>query len=193
MKLYRISRGVQAGAMALLAALCIAGTLGTCRQQTARVQSADAGEAEGERPGITITVKERHEAEPESADGGDRAQEDPEEGAKIYAAILDKCQVVKDCYIVGYAPELVEGWRPENRNENGLYMTASGMWAMPGYCVATDPEIIPTGATVIIEGRVYVAADRGVKGKVIDVMVTPEEALEFGCRTADVYWCMEGE
>lgn len=120
-------------------------------------------------------------------------EEDPDEGAKIYAALLDKCQVVPDCYIVGYAPELVAGWRDEYRNENGLYMTASGNWAMPGYTVATDPAVIPTGATVVIEGRVYVAADRGVTGKVIDVMLSPEEALTYGCHRADVYWCLEGE
>jgi hypothetical protein len=119
--------------------------------------------------------------------------EDPDEDEKIFAAIMAKCQVVEDCQIVGYAPELIEGWDPSYRNEFGLYLTASGTWVAPGFCVATDPDVIPTGATVIIEGRVYVAADRGVRGKVIDVMMTPEEALVYGCHTANVYWCLEGD
>lgn len=112
----------------------------------------------------------------------------------VMDALLARCQKVEDCWVVGYAPELVDGWREEYRNERGLYLTASGAWCAPGYTVATDPEVIPTGATVIIEGRIYTAADRGVKGKVIDVMVTPEEALVYGARIADVYWFMgEGE
>lgn len=120
-------------------------------------------------------------------------EEDPDETQKSLQAILDKCQVVEDGYIVAYAPELVAGWRPEYRNGSGMYMTASGCWAAPGCTVATDPAVIPTGATVIIDGQLYVAADRGVSGKVVDVMVTPAEALTYGCRRADVYWCMEGE
>ena len=114
--------------------------------------------------------------------------------AIVLEAMLARCECVENCWIVGYAPELVEGWKEEYRNERGLYLTASGAWCAPGFTVATDPEVIPTGATVIIEGRIYTAADRGVKGKVIDVMVTPEEALVYGARKADVYWMMgEGE
>lgn len=123
-----------------------------------------------------------------------KAAEEIDVDKLVMDALLERCQKVEDCWIVGYAPELVEGWREEYRNERGLYLTASGAWCAPGYTVATDPEVIPTGATVIIEGRIYTAADRGVKGKVIDVMVTPEEAMVYGARKADVYWMMgEGE
>ena len=124
--------------------------------------------------------------------GGYIEEDAPDESEKILAALLEKCHTVEDCVIVGYSPELVAGWRPEWKNDCGMYLTASGMWVAPGYAVATDPEIIPTGATVIISGRVYVAADRGVKGKIIDVMVPVDEALTYGVRTETVYWCLEG-
>lgn len=119
-----------------------------------------------------------------------KAAEEIDVDKLVMDALLARCEKVEDCWIVGYAPELVDGWREEYRNERGLYLTASGAWCAPGYTVATDPEVIPTGATVIIEGRIYTAADRGVNGKVIDVMVTPEEALVYGARIADVYWMM---
>lgn len=119
--------------------------------------------------------------------------EDPFESQRSLEAILAKCQCVPDCYIVGYAPELVAGWRPEYRNENGLYLTSFGMWAGLYHTVATDPAVIPTGATVVIDGDIYIAADTGVSGKVIDVMVDVETALTYGCHHSDVYWCLECE
>lgn len=100
------------------------------------------------------------------------------------------CAVVEDCWITGYAPELIDGWKEEYRDSRGLYLTASGAWCAPGYTVATDPAVIPTGATVIIGDRTYVAADRGVVGKVVDIMMSPEEAMVFGAWQTDVYWTM---
>lgn len=119
--------------------------------------------------------------------------EDPFEAQHSLEAILAKCQCVPDCYIVAYAPELVEGWRPEYKSDTGLYLTSSGMWAGLYHTVATDPAVIPTGSTVVIDGDIYIAADTGVKGKVIDVMVDVETALTYGCHRADVWWCLEGE
>lgn len=152
---------------------------------------------------ISATVEGNYTQEVKSASEGlktafveveKKAAEEIDLDKLVMDALLERCQKVENCWIVGYAPELVEGWREEYRNERGLYLTASGAWCAPGYTVATDPEIIPTGDTVIIEGRIYTAADRGVKGKVIDVMVTPEKALVYGARITDVYWMMgEGE
>lgn len=152
---------------------------------------------------ISTTWEENYITEVKSASEGlktafvevdKKAAEEIDVDKLVMDALLARCEKVEDCWIVGYAPELVEGWREEYRNERGLYLTASGAWCAPGYTVATDPEVIPTGATVIIEGLIYTAADRGVKGKVIDVMVTPEEAMVYGARKADVYWMMgEGE
>ena len=56
-----------------------------------------------------------------------------------------------------------------------------------------DPEVIPLGSTVIIDGQAYLAADTGgaVQGLRVDVaMATHQEGDAFGVRSADV-WIME--
>ena len=75
---------------------------------------------------------------------------------------------------------------------DGDGLTATGIPATPGV-VAVDPEVIPLGSTVIIDGQAYLAADTGgaVKGLHVDVaMATHQEADAFGVRWADV-WIME--
>ena len=77
---------------------------------------------------------------------------------------------------------------------DGDGLTATGIPATPGV-VAVDPEVIPLGSTVIIDGQAYLAADTGgaVKGLHVDVaMATHQEADAFGVRWADV-WIMEEE
>ena len=53
---------------------------------------------------------------------------------------------------------------------------------------AVDPDIIPLGSTVTIGGKTYIAADTGVKGFVVDVLMTHEEAHRAGVRRALVRW-----
>ncbi len=66
-------------------------------------------------------------------------------------------------------------------------LTATGLPAGPGV-VAVDPEIIPLGSTVIIDGQRYLAADTGVTGKHVDICMTEhEDTVEAGVRTADVW------
>ena len=68
-------------------------------------------------------------------------------------------------------------------------LTATGVPVAPGI-VAVDPEVIPLGSTVIIDGTSYLAADVGalVKGNHIDIAVaTHDEALEKGVGTAEVF------
>ena len=77
---------------------------------------------------------------------------------------------------------------------DGDGLTATGIPATPGV-VAVDPEVIPLGSTVIIDGQAYLAADTGgaVQGLHVDVaMETHQEADAFGVRWADV-WIMEEE
>ena len=72
---------------------------------------------------------------------------------------------------------------------DGDGLTATGIPAT----VAVDPEVIPLGSTVIIDGQAYLAADTGgaVQGLHVDVaMATHQEADAFGVRSADV-WIME--
>ena len=52
-------------------------------------------------------------------------------------------------------------------------MTSTGVTASEGRTIAVDPELIPYGSEVMIDGHTYIAEDCGsaVKGKVIDIYV----------------------
>ena len=68
-------------------------------------------------------------------------------------------------------------------------MTASGLPAGPGI-VAVDPDVIPLGSTVVIDGQKYLAADTGsgVTGNHIDVCLSSHgKTVEHGIRTAEVW------
>lgn len=66
-------------------------------------------------------------------------------------------------------------------------VTATGLPAGPGI-VAVDPDVIPTGSTVVIDGQAYLAADTGVTGNHVDICVTDHRAAEaFGARAAEVW------
>ncbi len=68
--------------------------------------------------------------------------------------------------------------------------TASGIVPTAGRTVGVDPEVIPLGATVYIDGQAYRAEDTGAfTGNIIDIyMDSHEEALRFGRREATVTW-----
>lgn len=119
------------------------------------------------------------------------ALEDPDESQKIVEAIKAKSNVIHNCIVTGYAPELVEKYKHMNSDGKGNYLTASGQWVRRGCAVAVDPSVIPLGATVVIGDDVYLALDTGVMGNVVDIMMSPEEALEFGVSYQDVWWVME--
>lgn len=68
-------------------------------------------------------------------------------------------------------------------------LTASGLELKPGM-VAVDPDVIPLGSTIIIDGIPYLATDTGgaIKGNRIDIAVpTHQEALELGIQTSNVW------
>lgn len=70
---------------------------------------------------------------------------------------------------------------------NGDGLTATGLPVTPGM-VAVDPDVIPLGSTVIINGVEYLAADTGVTGYHVDIAVqTHEEALAYGVSSAEVW------
>ena len=117
--------------------------------------------------------------------------EDPDEAQKSLEAIKAKSHVIRNCAVTGYAPELVEAYKHMNSDGKGSYLTASGQWVRRGYVVAVDPTVIPLGATVVIGDDIYLAMDSGVIGNVVDILMSPEEALTYGVKYQDVYWCME--
>lgn len=68
-------------------------------------------------------------------------------------------------------------------------VTATGIPAEPGV-VAVDPDVIPLGSTVVINGQEYLAADvgGGVKGNHVDICFSDHETtVEFGVQTAEVW------
>ena len=104
------------------------------------------------------------------------------EQAEAYEA-LGAYQYIGECAITAYCPcaECCGRWA------DGL--TASGLPAGPGI-VAVDPDVIPLGSTVIIDGQKYLAADTGsgVEGLHIDIfLASHEETVAHGVRTADVW------
>lgn len=68
--------------------------------------------------------------------------------------------------------------------------TATGARATAGRTIAVDPNVIPYGTAVEINGHTYIAEDCGgdIKGNRIDLFVdTHTETLEWGVRTLNVY------
>lgn len=69
-------------------------------------------------------------------------------------------------------------------------VTASGTIPAEGRTIAADPDVLPMGSTVIIDGHTYTVEDVGgaIKGNRIDIfMNSHEEALKAGVRTAEVF------
>lgn len=56
-------------------------------------------------------------------------------------------------------------------------MTSTGVIAEEGRTIAVDPNVIPYGTKVLIDGNVYVAEDCGsaVKGNIVDIYVEDEK------------------
>jgi len=152
-------------------AVC-SGLLGRERARSAALQ-ARAERAEAVRD---LAVEELGAASLASA----REKQARAEQAAAYEAI-GVYQYIGECTITAYCPceECCGRWA------DGV--TATGLPAGPGV-VAVDPEVIPLGSTVIIDGQRYLAADTGVTGKHVDVcMVEHAATVEAGVRTAEVW------
>lgn len=68
--------------------------------------------------------------------------------------------------------------------------TSTGATATQGRTIAVDPNAIPYGTVVVINGHEYIAEDCGgsVDGKHIDIFFNSHnEALEFGVQYVEVY------
>lgn len=68
--------------------------------------------------------------------------------------------------------------------------TATMTVATPGRTIAVDPDVIPYGTVVEIDGNRYIAEDCGeaIKGNHIDVLCASHELAEnFGVQYAQVY------
>lgn len=108
--------------------------------------------------------------------------------AEAYEAI-GAYEYIGECTVTHYCCELYA-----HVCGDGDGLTATGIPVTPGV-VAVDPEVIPLGSTVIIDGQAYLAADTGgtVRGNHVDIAVaTHQEALELGTRTAEVWVAADG-
>lgn len=76
-----------------------------------------------------------------------------------------------------------------HRNQrDGKVLTASGQWVNIGEAVAVDPDVIPLGSTGTLGGKKYIAADTGVYGYTVDVLMSHEDAAQAGVVKALVKW-----
>lgn len=78
--------------------------------------------------------------------------------------------------------------RPVDENGREVVYGSIGRELKVGRSIAVDPDVIPYGTEVTINGHTYVAEDTGVSGHHIDVYFDDhQEALEFGVKYAEVY------
>lgn len=69
-------------------------------------------------------------------------------------------------------------------------ITKTGTVPIVGRTVAVDPEVIPLGSTVIIDGQEYIAEDIGgaIKGNIIDMFVGTEDISKYyGVKYKEVF------
>lgn len=80
--------------------------------------------------------------------------------------------------------------RPMDENGNEIVYGSIGTRLIAGLSIAVDPNVIPYGSEVIINGHTYIAHDTGgaIKGNRIDVYFDDhQEAWNFGTQYAEVY------
>lgn len=69
-------------------------------------------------------------------------------------------------------------------------LTASGTYPIAGRTIGVDPELLPYGTEVVINGHAYIAEDTGgaMQGRHIDIfMDSHDEALQFGRQEIEVF------
>lgn len=80
--------------------------------------------------------------------------------------------------------------RPVDKNGNEIVCGSTGEKLVAGVSIAVDPDVIPYGTEVVINGHTYRAQDcgNGIKGNDIDIyMLDHDDALEFGVQYAEVF------
>ena len=178
--------GWQAGAIGLLV-LAVAGNMALA----ARIGSLEqAREADAVRYRAQIERVEQTRDRAVEQLGALVLQSEAEQQAREAQAMayeaLEGYRYIGECVVTYYCPceQCCGKWA------DGL--TATGLPAAPGI-VAVDPEVIPLGSTVIIDGQKYLAADTGVTGKHVDVCLADHAAtVKAGVWTASVWVVQNG-
>lgn len=98
--------------------------------------------------------------------------------AEVSAPPDEPAETLLICDITGYCACCTPYAHMNQRD--GKVLTASGRWVNIGAAVAVDPDVIPLGSTVTLGGRDYIAADTGVYGYTVDVLMSHEDAAQAG-------------
>lgn len=83
---------------------------------------------------------------------------------------------------------------PHICNDGDATRTATGTEPTPGRTIAVDPDVIPYGSEVMINGHTYIAEDTGgaINQNRIDIAVdTHAEALQKGLYSTEVFLIQE--
>ena len=108
-------------------------------------------------------------------------QEAPPVLSPVTAEVLEvdePAETLLGCNITGYCACCTPYAHMNQRD--GKVLTASGLWVSIGEAVAVDPDVIPLGSTVTLGGKDYIAADTGVYGYTVDVLMSHEDAAVAG-------------
>lgn len=147
--------------------------------------AADKLEQRAEPVGITDELEQTAAKElswiSEQLDEEPIYYEDPQESEKNEAAI--DWHYIEDCTLTAYC-----ACSECCGKEDGI--TATGTVAQEGVTIAVDPDVIPLGSWVDVNGHQYHAEDTGAfSGNHIDIYIADhDEAWEFGRQYADVRW-----
>ncbi|WP_418550676.1 3D domain-containing protein, partial [Hungatella sp.] len=154
---------------------------------TGILESAEApGERNETERGPGVSVKEEPE---ESAAGGNTGpaagrEENGEEKNDAEAAEPEESEYLGEFEVTGYCGcDICCGTKE-------VKLTKMETVPKPDYTVAADPEVIPLGSSIVIEGTVYHVEDVGqaIKGKSVDIFfASHEEAKNFGRQKLSVY------
>lgn len=106
--------------------------------------------------------------------------------AEVFAPPHEPAETLLICDVTGYCACCTPYAHMNQRD--GKVLTASGLWVNIGEAVAVDPDIIPLGSTVTLGGKEYIAADTGVYGYTVDVLMSHEDAAQAGVVKALVKW-----
>lgn len=142
---------------------------------------ASAEESCKERQNIQFCVVVNDVCEP--------INEIPEEAeAEVTDHSVGMCEITAYCTCV----KCCGIWSQDHPSRQGtdyVQLTKTGTVPTEGRTVAVDPDVIPLGSAVFINGVCYIAEDTGsaIKGNVVDIYFADhEEAKQFGRQTAMV-------
>lgn len=114
-------------------------------------------------------------------------EEAPPPSPAVVNTVAEQAGNLLVCDITGYCA-CCTPYADINRNASGQVLTASGKWVEIGQAVAVDPDVIPLGSKVTIGSKTYIAADTGVYGYTVDILMDHEAAAVAGVRRELVAW-----